>query len=227
MNNEEVRAVAAVFAARQQRQDEETKEYEIFKFNRQLLIAHASAPTIVIENGATLGDAEAPASYSDATGGRLSARSRSRLTAIARAALRDDMEASEHEEGSPSRVTVRDHVAEPDRENAHRPNIVRGSEAARGTEAAPDQESDGTAAQVVTNPAVRELRAYPAKYFRKLAMEKDLAEQADAKARKEMFEAMVGEQKQPLLLETADAPESQSTSNDSGTAGQKGSWRHR
>jgi len=183
MTNEEAQAVASVLARRREQQDQETKRYELFKFHRDILLAKAAAPSITIFTGSQdVGGAETPASHPQAVMGRHAAKALDSVAAFATIAVHDRMNALSR-------------PAAPESES-------RAGERGRTTGSLDAEESDPPP----VDNAVRQLSAYPASYFRKLATEKDLHRLEDMRARKDMLDFIAGELKGPstLLLQNAD-----------------------
>ena len=178
MSNSEVAAVAALLAARRQRQDEDTKQYELFKFTREILLAKASAPNITVEYGFPAGESERPETYSPATASRHQTKALDRSGGFARVAAQQyTREAAPYREAAPERAAAAEALSAP---------------------------GAGQTAPAVVDQAVRQLMTYPAKYFRKLAMEQDNARGEDAEAKKQMLDFMAGDRQAPIMVRGED-----------------------
>ncbi len=91
MTNAEARAVARAVAQRRQRQDEEVKRYEMFKFEREIALARATASNIIIESGLRSSrDAEAPAKAAVTTAELRAPEASNRLAAEDAAQMQDE-----------------------------------------------------------------------------------------------------------------------------------------
>jgi hypothetical protein len=172
-----------VLARRRELQDEETKQYELFKFHREILLAKAAAPSITIITGSQeVGGAETPASYPRVTAGRHAAKALESVAAFASMAVHDRMSATRRPALPENEAPLAEH------------ETTAGPLETEQAEPAP------------ADNAVRQLSGYPATYFRKLSTEKDMNRLDDMRARKDMLDFIAGELKGPstLLLQNAD-----------------------